>query len=121
MAARPARRWFPLLRAVLGLARTLRAIETQLTRLADAAEGLAPTARLAARPEAPEADVYTTPYRNDAELARIELIEREMAPILGRLPDADEVVAALDGVEWTEGDAAAHRERVAKWVQKAVR
>lgn len=110
MAARTSRRWFPLLRAVLTLARQHARLADATERIADALEGY-PRSREAPGRAEPDAGVD---YMDPAFAVALEREADRLTPLLGRPPTPEELLHAVDGVEWTAADAEMHRRRVAE-------
>lgn len=98
----PSKRWLPGIRAVLTVGRELAGIRAQLTRIADAAEGIPPTP-----PPLPPLPPEPPQIHHSREgFAEQFHVEQRLAQQLGRPPTEDEVVRELDGVEWgRDGDA----------------
>lgn len=82
-------------------------IATALERIANALEGKTPPTDL---PE-PEPEPLTVATRDETTIARYWQVEQELATVLGRPPDPEEIAAVADGVEWDEEDAQRFRDK----------
>lgn len=88
--------WATGLTALTTIAKRLDGIEQQLTRLANAAEGLPPPAREARPAPVEPIEIHeATPN----EYADAYAVEQRLRRTLGRDPDPEEILRELDGQE----------------------
>src|SRR6187455_878566 len=78
-------------------------IATALERIADALEGQTPLQELPPEPD----EIRETRVSDHEDLARMDTVALELSQLLGRDPTADELVHAVDGLEWDDDDVTA--------------
>lgn len=89
--------WLPNLRALLTLARAAQGIETQLKRIADHLEGVEKPVAAIEEPRA-----FTDPA--DTDYGQVEEVRGQLAALLGREPNEDEIAKELAGEEFGDDD-----------------